>query len=100
MSILFQKIWGFSVRFLKIFKIDTKFFFFEYTNITKPINCTGIEYFIGGGDLFLKITKRIFECNFLPLKLYLMQTAVLAKAYQAFVLYYLAGRQLCITSQR
>lgn len=99
MSILFQKIWGFSV-FWKFSKLILNLFFFEYTNITKPINCTGIEYFIGGGDLFLKITKRIFECNFLPLKLDLMQTAVLAKAYQAFVLYYLAGRQLCITSQR
>lgn len=51
MSILFQKIWGFSV-FWKFSKLILNLFFFEDTNITKPINCTGIEYFIGGGTFF------------------------------------------------
>lgn len=67
MSILFLKIWGYSV-FWKFLKIDILIFFFEkYTKIPEPINCTGIEYFIGGGDFFssffLNITKRIFECD-------------------------------------
>lgn len=51
MSILFLKIWGYSV-FWKFLKIDINFFFEKYTKIPEPINCTGIEYFIGGGGFF------------------------------------------------
>lgn len=55
MSILFLKIWGYSV-FWKFLKIDI-FFLEKYTKIPEPINCTGIEYFIGGGDFFLLFFK-------------------------------------------
>lgn len=63
MSILFQKIWGYSV-FWKFLKIDINFFFEKYTKIPEPINCTGIEYFIGGGDFFLLLFFKHNQENF------------------------------------